>query len=141
MEKKIPGYLLETGESFEQKYQPVLDFEGWRIAMLRFSLEHDKNHLEKVERHNETNEVFILTEGEADMIICENGNTPGETYVFPMRKNVAYNIQKAVWHNVAMSPNAHIILVEKTDTTVENSDYFFFSNEEFGMIKEKCRDF
>ncbi len=140
MEQNIPKHLMEVGESFDQRYQPVLDFEGWRVAMLRHSVEHDKQYFKQVEKHNETNEVFILTEGEADMIICMKGKEPGEPFVFSMRKNVAYNLQKAVWHNVIMSKEAHIVLFEKTNTTVDNSDYYKYTPEEADEIKKKIRD-
>jgi ureidoglycolate hydrolase len=80
-------------------------------------------NLYRVERHRETNEVFILTAGKADLIICDGDSKPTRAYVFPMVLNVAYNIQQAVWHHALMSPDAHIILFERTDTTLENSDY------------------
>ena len=120
----IPERLLEIGESFAQTYQPVLDFHGWRVAMLRYFDMVAPETLYRVERHRETNEVFILTAGAADLILCDGDSQPVEPcYVFPMRLNVAYNIQQSVWHHVVMSPDAHIIIFERTDTTVENSDY------------------
>ena len=120
----IPERLLEIGESFVQAYQPVLDFHGWRVAMLRYFDMVAPETLYRVERHRETNEVFILTAGDADLILCDGDSQPVEPcHVFPMRLNVAYNVQQLVWHHVVMSPNAHIIIFERTDTTVENSDY------------------
>ena len=55
----IPGALLEVGMSFEQKYKPVLDFHGWRVAMLRHFDATAPETFYRVERHRETNEVFI----------------------------------------------------------------------------------
>lgn len=124
MMESIPESLLVVGESFEQKYKPILDFHGWRVAVLRYFDGVDPASLRRVERHNATNEVFILTEGQADLILFEGGDSPTDRfYVFPMRLNVAYNIQESGWHHVAMSKDAHIILVERTDTTAENSNY------------------
>jgi ureidoglycolate hydrolase len=120
----LPEHLVVVGESFEQRYKPVLDFHGWRVAMLRYFDHTDPKRFHRVERHRETNEVFILTAGQADLIIMDGDTTPTEPLlVFPMQLNVAYNIQQAVWHHVVMSPDAHIILFERTDTTLENSDY------------------
>ncbi len=134
MEERVPDHLMETGESFEQKYQPVLDFEGWRVAMLRHMPETDYKQLSKMERHLQTNEVFILSEGSAHLIIGENGKSPGKMFIFPMRKNVAYNLKKEVWHHVLMSEDAHIILFERTDTTVENTDYYKLTQEEIKFV-------
>lgn len=127
---KIPCHLLEVGESFEQRFKPVLSFEGWRVAMLRHSDATECNKFHQVERHNQTNEVFILTAGKADLIICETGDIPGETYVFPMIQNVAYNIPPLVWHHVVMSGEAHIIIFERADTTRENSNYYQYQADQ-----------
>jgi ureidoglycolate hydrolase len=125
-EKKVPALLLEIGESFEQKYTPVLDFDGWRVAMLRHSEATDRTAFQRIERHNETNEIFILTEGKAYLIIGEEDDRRPEIFhVFPMRLNVAYNIKPHVWHHAILSEDAHIILFEKTNTDKSNSDYYF----------------
>ncbi len=123
MQQTIPTHLMEVGESFEQQYQPVLDFHGWRVAMLRHCDPVAPETFYRVERHRETNEVFILTAGKADLIICEGDAQPTRPYIFPMELSVAYNIQQAVWHHVLMSPDAHIILFERTNTSLDNSDY------------------
>lgn len=139
IEREPPASLMEKGESLLQRYMPVLDFEGWRVAMLRHFEGTDPALFAKVERHNTSNEVFILTEGEADLIVCENGNRPGRAYVFPMVKNVAYNIRKSVWHHVVMSHDAHIVLFEKTEVARENSDYHYFHEAEREQISKLFR--
>ncbi len=120
----VPAHLLETGKSVEQKSHPVLDFEGWKVVMLRYHVDLDARRFARTGRHNQTNEVFILSQGEADMVIFENGDTPSSPYVFNMEKNVAYNIPKSVWHTVVMGKGAHIVIFEKSDTSEENSNYF-----------------
>jgi ureidoglycolate hydrolase len=124
IKKPVPQHLVETGESFEQKFTPVLFFSGWRIAMLRHSEATDRNLFHQVEQHKLTNEVFILTSGKADLIVCEKGEIPGQTYIFPMKLNVAYNILPSVWHHVIMSSDAHIVIFERSDTSKENSNYY-----------------
>jgi ureidoglycolate hydrolase len=120
---EIPARLVEVGAFFGDGYQPVLDFHGWRVAMLRRDDAVASDRFHRVERHRETNEVFILTAGRADLIVCDGDARPAAPVVFPMEPNVAYNIAQAVWHHVVMSPDAHIILVERSDTSVANTDY------------------
>jgi hypothetical protein len=131
---RIPSHLLEIGESFEQKFKPVLVFDGWRVAMLRFSDATDRRYFHQVERHNNTYEIFILTEGKANLIICENGDIPGKPYVIQMKLNVAYNIPPSVWHHIIVSRNAHVVIFEKADTVRENSNYFEFDQYEKSEI-------
>jgi hypothetical protein len=40
-----------------------------------------------------------------------------------MTRNVAYNVRKSVWHHVVLSPEAHIVLFERSDTGPETTDY------------------
>jgi ureidoglycolate hydrolase len=136
---KIPEGLLGVGQFFEEGYQPVLDFHGWRVAMLRYGEAVDAQHLHQVERHRNTNEVFIVTAGEADLILCAAGNVPGEAYVFPMKHNVAYNIPDYGWHHVLMSKDAHIILFERTETSAETSDYAKLTATQVETIKTNMR--
>ncbi len=134
----IPDSLMTVGEYFGSGYKPVLDFRGWRVAMLRYGEGNNPASIHRVERHNATNEVFILTAGQADLILFEGGDVPSATYhVFPMQLNVAYNIQQSGWHEVAMSKDAHIILFERTDTALENSNYAELSPEVLSDIRSK----
>jgi ureidoglycolate hydrolase len=119
---KAPESLVEIGTHFGDGYKPVLDFHGWRVAMLRYSEGKRPEAFHRVDRHNATNEVFILTTGEANLVVMDGGDVPTDGYVLHMRPNVAYNVQQAVWHHVVMSEDAHIVLVERTDTSRENSE-------------------
>lgn len=126
----FPDRLVEVAEYFGEGYKPILDFKGWRVAVLRHGSAVKPNALTRVERHNETNEVFILTEGKADLVICDGDDVPTDVFVTAMELNVAYNIRDGVWHNIVMSEDAHVILVEKTNTSVENSNYHPLSAEQ-----------
>ena len=135
----LPSRLVEVGAFFGEGYQPVLDFHGWRVAMLRSTASGNPEAFHRVERHRETNEVFILTAGEADLVVCDGDAQPGEAFVTPMELNVAYNIGQSVWHNVVMSPDAHIVLFERTDTTVENSNYADLPPDQIATIAARFR--
>jgi ureidoglycolate hydrolase len=134
---QIPEHLVKIGESFEQTYQPVLDFGGWKVAMLRYFDVVEPDSFYRVERHLNSNEVFILTAGKADLIVCDGDECPEGTYVFPLKLNVAYDIQQSVWHHVVMSEDAHIILVERSETGLETSDYFKLTKAQVNEIKKR----
>jgi ureidoglycolate hydrolase len=134
-----PAHLVEIGSFFAEGYRPVLDFHGWRVAMLRSIDGVQPEAFSRVERHRETNEVFILTAGQADLIVCDGDTPPGEAFVASMEHNVAYNIGQYVWHNVVMSPDAHIILFERTGTGDDNSDFADLSPEQIAAISAQFR--
>jgi len=135
--KVVPDRLVQVGSSFEQTYKPVLNFHGWKVAMLRYFDVVAPENFHRVERHWNTNEVFILTAGQADLIVFDGDEQPAQGYVFPMEVNVAYNVQLSVWHHVVMSPDAHIILFERSETGPETTDYVELSAATIAQLKSR----
>lgn len=98
-------------------YKAMLYYDSWRVAFLRYAERFDKEHIQKLERHLLTDEVFVLLNGEAVLIIGE------EQQVCRMEKNTIYNVKKAVWHAICVSQDAEVLIVENADTSAENSEY------------------
>ena len=87
-------------------------FEGWKIGFLRYNDRFSK--FSEMERHKETDEVFILLEGSATLY------TDKETCI--MEKCVLYNIPKGVWHHIVVSEDATVMVVENSNTSKENTE-------------------
>ena len=114
MDEKLNG-LLETYTYDGDGYHRGIEFESWTVAVLNWAERFDK--IEKLERHNLTDEVFILVEGEATLILGE------EMILVPMEKNKMYNVKAGAWHNVKVSHDCKIIIVENANTSRDNSEY------------------
>ena len=136
---EVPQELVEIGEYFGVGFQPVLNFSGWRVAMKRYGDGTQPAKFHSVDRHNETNEVFVLTEGKAEMLLMEGSNVPGTFHLFPMELNVAYSVQQSAWHHVFMSEDAHIIVFERSNTARENSDQFELDAETIAAVRARVR--
>lgn len=93
---------------------------GWRIAYLNYAPMFTKEGITYLERHNETDEVFILLEGEASLYM---GETAKEVV---MEKFVSYVVKKSAWHNIVVSEDAKVLIVENADTGKANSEYLPF---------------
>ena len=109
----------------------VLDYEGkgyfshfkygtWRIAYLNYAPMFTKEGITYLERHNETDEVFVLLEGTASLFM---GEKDVET---PMEKFRSYIVKKGAWHNIVVSEDAKVLIVENADTGKSNSEYLPF---------------
>jgi hypothetical protein len=119
----IPVGLVEIGKWFEPGCKAVLEFGGWKIAMLReFDLVVPDAFC-RVERHWNSNEVFVLTTGHADLIVFEGEEGPTRPHILSMMPNAAYNVGKSVWHHVIMSRDAHIVIIERQETGLATTDY------------------
>lgn len=121
---ELPQELVAVAQHFGTGFAPVMDFSGWRVAVSRRNPAVSPGDFRRVQRHNETNEVFILTQGQAQMVVMEGDTPPTHPHVFTLEPNVVYNVQQGVWHGGFLSEDAHIIIFERTDTGAHNSDTF-----------------
>jgi ureidoglycolate hydrolase len=115
--------MLEIREYTGDGYAPLVDFGAWRVAVLNFAEGQQPGRIEFIERHNRTDEVFVLLKGNAILFLAEGRQPPGPLSAQRMEPGKAYNIKQGTWHTVAMSPDGAILLVENVDTTRENSNY------------------
>ena len=109
---------LEIKEYTGEGYRPTHAFGEWRVAFLNYADRFE--HITRLERHMLTDEVFVLLCGSAELWIGE------ERTRVPMEPYKIYNVQKAVWHNIHVSPDAKVLIVENDNTTIENSEYIYF---------------
>lgn len=93
-------------------FKAVMQFEGWKIGLLRYSERFSCHKVE--ERHLQTDEVFILLEGQATLY--------EENRCYPMEKCKVYNIKKGLWHHIVVSEDATVLVVENSNTTKENTE-------------------
>ena len=100
-------------------YQTAMKFGSWRVAYLNHDDEFVEGNLKKIERHNESDEVFILLTGKATLIIGEELNR------VEMEPYKLYNVPKGVWHHIYTSEGTRVLIVENEDTGSENSEYLF----------------
>jgi mannose-6-phosphate isomerase-like protein (cupin superfamily) len=103
--------------SMEEGYKPQVHFEAWRVAILKYADRFDRKNLYRIERHHLTDEVFVLLEGEATLVIGE------ECEECQMEANKIYNVKKDVWHHIILSFDARVLIVENDNTGIENTEY------------------
>ncbi len=131
--------LLEIREFTGIGYQPLIDFGAWRVAILRYIDELIPARIERLERHNETDEVFVLLEGQAVLFLGEGVEQVEKLNSQVMKPKKLYNVKHAVWHCVVLSRDASILLVENRDTTRANSDYIPLTPDQRQLIVETAR--
>ena len=126
---------VDAYDPVDQGFFPVVFFEQWRVAVLNYCDIVEKNLLYRLERHTQTDEVFVLQRGQAWLIIAGSGALPQQPVTFPMEKNTVYNIAQNCWHHVIMTGDASILIVENADTGDTNSEYAELSLESIKALK------
>jgi hypothetical protein len=120
----IPDTLIEARSHDEGGYRPLVDFEAWRVAILNFSDSLRPENIDAMQRHDETDEVFVLLRGQCILFVGEGETSSIEAiHAQPMAPQTIYNVKKAVWHTHALSPDAKVLVVENRDTTCDNSPF------------------
>jgi hypothetical protein len=77
-----------------------------------------------LERHNTSDEAFILMAGRAIIIVGDTGPDASTAKSLELALYQAINIKRSVWHGILTSRDARVLIVENRDVTRENSDYW-----------------
>ena len=115
--------ILEISEYHGEGYRPLIDFGTWRVAILRWIDELALENINFMERHTQTDEVFVLIEGKATLIVGGNSSHIDGIYPQAMENGKCYNVKQNAWHTIMLSRDALILIVENQDTGKSNSEY------------------
>jgi len=126
--------LLEIREYKGEGYKPLIDYGDWRVAILRPNHGAQSADIDSVERHNRTDEVFVLLNGFGVLFIGDGEKRLERLYPQLMEQGKLYNIKRSAWHTIFLSPNSNVLIIENRDTGVENTDFFSLQPEHKEMI-------
>lgn len=131
--------LLQIRDHQGEGYKPLVDFVNWRVAMLLPEIQQGPPQYSSMERHLETDEVFVLTRGSGTLIIGGNGPQPQEIAAQGMVVGTIYNVREGAWHTVSLSSDAAVVIVENRDTTEQNSEYAALTAEQRLTVMELAK--
>lgn len=115
--------LLEVREHDKEGYLPLVDYESWRVAILNFSDDLLPENIKTMQRHNETDEVFVLLNGRCILFIGDGDKKVTDIFAENMQPFKIYNVKKSVWHSHTLSRDAKLLIVENRNTTFDNSPF------------------
>jgi len=140
----MPKNLLEIKEYSGDGYKPVVDFEKWRVAMLNSVNGFFPEKIKEMEKHNETDEVFVLLKERGIIFLGEGDDGVIKIHAADIEPYKIYNIKKSVWHTLVMAKGTKVLIVENSDTASQNSSYCKLSEEQrktiSGLTKKLWRN-
>ncbi len=119
-------------------YNPFLIRPDWQVAQLNYSPELGIESVNKVERHNQTDEVFVLFRGSSILVAAVETGKELQSEVCRMEPGVTYNVPKGVWHWIVMSPGDRVLIVENAGThLLPDVDYRELTSRECVTLRAK----
>ncbi|MDF2543222.1 MAG: hypothetical protein K0S47_2940 [Herbinix sp.] len=122
-------------------YRPMIDYESWRVAILRYCEELEVQNLRTMQKHNESDEVFILLEGNCTLFTGGLGDKVNEIDAVAMEPMQLYNVKKGVWHTHTLDHKGTVLIVENQNTGDANSPTNVLTNEQIKELRSLFKGF
>lgn len=132
----ISDKLLEVCDYTKEGYSPVVDYAEWRVAVLNYSDDLLPGNIKTMQRHNETDEVFVLLNGHCILFIGDGEEKVTDIFAEDMQPFKIYNVKKSAWHTHTLCMDAKVLIVENRNTTFDNSPFCPLT----GMQQKKILD-
>ena len=120
---KLPETLIEVRAHDGLDYVPLVDYQSWRVALMNYTPDLTPDKICRMQKHVETDEVFVLMKGRCILFIGEGGESVTDVHAVDMELYQLYNVKQGVWHSHTFSEDARVLIVENQDTTDDNSPF------------------
>jgi ureidoglycolate hydrolase len=131
--------LIEVRDFSGAGYEPLIDYASWRVALMRYSDPYHPEKIDRVERHVDTDEVFVLLAGQVTLLVGD-GETCAERLVpQDMEPLKLYNVKSNVWHTILFSRDAAVLIVENRDTGSHNTQFAALTPEQRALLLDVAR--
>jgi hypothetical protein len=113
----------------------VYENEKWTVGIKNYKVANDIANIDCIERHNQTDELFVLIGGSCTLVYANETNGIMEFSAVKMQVNKVYSIPKSLWHNTVTNPDTKMILIEDSSTSMKNSDVLTLNQEQIKALK------
>ncbi len=132
-EKTEPSHRIDVHRWEGEGYRPFVSYRDWLVALMNWEARFDPAHVGRVERHNQTDEIFVLTHGQGVLFMA----TDDDVQAIDMQPGVIYNVTSGTWHSVIGTRESSWLIVESNDTSAENTDHRSLTESELQTLKQQ----
>ncbi len=119
----------------------VFENEKWMVGIKNWKPANDIAQIDCIERHNETDELFVLLAGKCVLVFANEENGTLVFDAVDMQPNKVYNIPCSLWHNTITTKETKLILVEDSATGMNNSDVLSLTPEQIAAVQELAKKY
>ena len=126
---------IESYEFSGEGMQRVFENEKWTVGIKNWKPANDIAGIDMLERHNKTDELFVLTSGSCTLVFAEESAQGLQFHKVAMEQNKVYNIPATLWHNTITEKDTKMILIEDSSTSMDNSDLYKLNANEISSLR------
>ncbi len=125
---------IATYEFEQEGMQRVFENEKWTVGIKNWKPANDITGIDCLERHNLTDELFVLVAGSCTLIYANEVDGGVKFGAMKMEPNKVYNIPATLWHNTITQKDTKLILIEDSNTSMDNSDILSLNTEQIKAV-------
>ena len=112
----------------------VFENAKWMVGIKNWKPMNDIANINCLERHNETDELFILLKGRCTLMFANETENGLKIEAVEMEPLKVYNIPRSLWHNTVTEHDTKLALIEDSSTGSANSDNLDLTAEQIQEI-------
>ncbi len=113
----------------------VFENEKWTVGIKNWKPANDVSGIDCLERHNQTDELFVLISGKCSLVFANEESGELKFEAVKMEPNKVYNIPATLWHNTITEKDTKMILIEDSNTSMDNSDIVELNAEQIKVVQ------
>ena len=106
------------------EYRRLVNNAKWTLASLNWAPRFDESNVCELEKHNLTDETFVLLNGKATLLVGEKAD---RVEMEPLKY---YNVRAGIWHHIIVSEDARVLVAENANTSKDNTEYLSLATGE-----------
>jgi ureidoglycolate hydrolase len=127
---------IEVKEFSGEGMNRVYENKKWMVGIKNWKPANDITGLDCLERHNETDELFILLAGRCTLVYANEKGGGLDIAALEMEPLKVYNIPASLWHNTVTQRDTKMALIEDSSTGAKNSDMLALTPEQAAEIRK-----
>ena len=112
--------MVLEGKPEGEGFQLTCVNDAFKCAFITYSSQYSYEQVDVLKRHNESDEVFTLISGTAELLTGDPDK--GKYDVRELQKGVSYCVTAGTWHHLAVSEDALVFVVENSNVSAANTD-------------------
>lgn len=133
--------MISVMDRPEEGFRALIDSDGWRIGYMRHSPQWTFEQINEFQRHEESDEVFVLLQGSCCLLLGDGDAQLGTISAVEMEPLKVYSIRRDIWHSHLVDEGTDVLVVENSSVALENSPYISLTEEQRDCVKQlgRCR--